>query len=173
MFSRAILIAAIAYYIALSGYFPSDEFPRVSKVNTLIALIGIWGFIMIKNSELFLKIFGRWTPEGKLYYEHWENFKEYITDLSALKKSPPESIKTWDSYMVYAASLGVAKQAFQNMSLIVPFEKIKESSFLPISYFYYDHSGHGFENACSSPCQKGDGDGEGGAQEAVLGGSAE
>ena len=157
LFSRAILASAIVYYIALSGYFPSSEFPGVSKVNMLAALIGIWGFIMTKNSEIFVKVFGRWTSEGKLYYELWGNFREYITDQSALKNCPPESVKTWDSYLVYAASLGVAKQAFRNMSLIVPFEKLEESSFRPISYHYYDHSVHGFENACSSPNQGVDG----------------
>ncbi|MDQ1274916.1 MAG: hypothetical protein QG610_489 [Euryarchaeota archaeon] len=155
-FSRAVLAAAILYYIGISGYFPSDEFPRVSKINTLTALIGIWGFMLTKNSGIFIKIFGRWTPEGILYYECWDNFKKYITDLSALKKYPPESIKTWDSYLVYAASLGVAKQAFQNMSLIVPFEQLKESRFHPISYYYYNQSGHISGNAFSSSYQGGD-----------------
>lgn len=162
-FSRVVLAVAIIYYIAISGYFPSDEFPRVSNVNTLTALIGIWGFVMVKNSEIFVKIFGRWTPEGNLYYEDWDNFKEYITDLSALKKCPPESIKTWDSYLVYAASLGVAKQAFQNMSLIVPFEQLKESRFRPISYHYYNQSGHGSGNTLSSSYQGGDENGGSGS----------
>ncbi|WP_410507043.1 DUF2207 domain-containing protein [Methanosarcina hadiensis] len=152
-FSRAILAAAIVFYIAVSGYFPSDDFPRVSGINTLIALIGIWGFLLTKNSGVFTKVFGHWTPEGILCYEYWKDFKEYITDLAALKKYPPESIKAWDSYLAYAASLGVAKQAFQNMSLIVPFEQIKESRFYPISYYYYNQSGNGSENTPSPPYQ--------------------
>ncbi len=85
-FSRGVLISAIVYYIAISGYFPSDEFPQVSRINTMTALIGIWGFVMTKNSGMFVKIFGRWTPEGNLYYERWDNFKEYLTNLSTLKK---------------------------------------------------------------------------------------
>jgi len=155
-FSRGILIAAIVCYIIISGYFPSDEFPQVSKINALTALIGILGFFMTKNSGMFVKTFGRWTPEGNLYYECWDNFKEYLTDLSALKEYPPESIKTWDLYLVYAASLGVAKQAFQNMSLVVPFEQLKESYFRPISY-YYNQSDHRYGNACSSSCPDGEG----------------
>jgi uncharacterized membrane protein len=127
--------------------------------NTLVALIGIWGFLLTKNSGIFIKIFGRRTPEGILYCEYWDNFREYITDLDALKKYPPESIKTWDSYLVYAASLGVAKQAFKNMSLIVPFEKIKESRFHPISYHHYKQSDYRYGNAFSSSNQGGDGSG--------------
>ncbi|MPM90067.1 hypothetical protein SDC9_137183 [bioreactor metagenome] len=139
-FSQVVLVAAIIFYIVISGYFPSEEFPRVSRINALTALIGIWGFVLTKNSGVLTKIFGYWTPEGVLYYEYWDNFKGYITDLDTLKKYPPESIKTWDSYLVYAASLGVAKQAFQNMSIIVPFEQLKESRFYPISYYYYNQS---------------------------------
>lgn len=158
-FSRVVLAAAIVYYIALSVYFPSEKFPRISEINTLTALIGIWGFVMTKNSGMFVKIFGRWTPEGNACYEYWNNFKEYLTDLSALKKHPPESIKTWDSYMAYAASLGVAKQTLQNMSLIVPFEQIKESRFCPISHYYYNQSDHGFGDVYSASIPDGAGDG--------------
>lgn len=113
---------------------------------------------MTKNSGMFIKIFGRWTSEGSLYYEYWDDFKEYVTDLSALNERPPESIKTWDSYLVYAASLGVAKQVFQNMTLIVPFEQIKDSRFHPIIYYYYKQSGYEFGNASSSSFSSGVGD---------------
>ncbi len=169
-FSRAILLAAIVYYIVISGYFPSEEFPQVSKINTLTALIGIWGFIMIKNSGMFVTIFGRWTTEGSLYYERWDNFKEYLTDLSALKEHPPESIKTWDSYLVYAASLGVAKQVFQNMSSIVPLEQLNESRFRPISCYYYNQYGYVSGNVCPSSCQGGDENGRGGSIRGGFGG---
>lgn len=163
LFSQAVLVAAIIFYIVVLGYFPSEEFPRVSRINALTALIGIWGFVLTKNSGVLTKIFGYWTPEGVLYYEYWYNFKEYITDLDTLKKYPPESIKTWDSYLVYAASLGVAKQAFQNMSIIVPFEQLKESSFYPISYYYYNkseqnQSEHRYGDASSSSYQGENGD---------------
>lgn len=162
LFSQAVLVAAIIFYIVVLGYFPSEEFPRVSRINALTALIGIWGFVLTKNSGVLTKIFGYWTPEGVLYYEYWDNFKEYITDLDTLKKYPPESIKTWDSYLVYAASLGVAKQAFQNMSIIVPFEQLKESSFYPISYYYYkseqNQSEHRYGDASSLSYQGENGD---------------
>lgn len=160
-FSLGILIASVVYYIAISGYFPSDEFPQVSKINVLTALIGLLGFFITKSSGMFVNTFGRWTPEGSLYCKRWDNFEEYLTDLSALKECPPESIKAWDSYLVYAVSLGIAKQVFQNMSLIVPFEQLKESRFRPISYYYYNQPGYRFGNTCSSSCPGEGGDGGG------------
>lgn len=135
-FARTILIASIVYYILISGFFPSKVFPLASKVNVLTSLIGIFGFVMIRCSGMFIKIFGRWTPEGSLYYKRCDNFKKYLTDLSALKGHSPESIETWDSYLVYAISLGIAKEMLQNMSLIVPSKQLRESRFYPISSNY-------------------------------------
>ena len=157
-FARLILIAAIVYYILISGFFPSDAFPTASKINVLTSLIGIFGFVIIKYSGMFTTIFGRLTPEGNLYYKQWDNFKKYLTDLSALKEYSPESIKIWDSYMVYAASLGVAKEALQNMSMVVSSEQLKESHFHLISYSY-GQSNCGCGNAFSSSCS-GDGNRE-------------
>lgn len=147
-FSRFILITAIIYYILISGFFPSGLFPLTSKINVLTSLIGIFGFVMIKYSGMFTTTFGRWTPDGNLYYKQWDSFKKYITDLSALKENSPESVKIWDSYIVYAASLGVAKEALQNMSQIVPPEKLKESHFYPISN-NYSQSKYSYVNTCS------------------------
>ncbi len=156
-FSRSILLAAIVYYILISGIFPSNVFPLASKINVLTSLIGIFGFVMIRCSGTFITIFGRWTPEGNLYYKQWDNFKKYLADLSALKEYSPESIKIWDSYVVYAASLGAAKETLQNMALVVPSDQLEESHFYPISYNYnrsnrsgYDSSSYSCGNVSSS-----------------------
>ncbi|RXA19989.1 DUF2207 domain-containing protein [Methanosarcina sp. MSH10X1] len=148
-FARSVLIAAIVYYILISGFFPSKAFPLTSKIYVLTASIGIYGFVMTKYSNAFLTVFGRWTPEGSLYYKRWDNFKKYITDLSALKEHPAESVETWDSYLVYAVSLGVAKEMLQNISQIVPPEQLERSRFHPISD-NYNQSGCDMENTCSS-----------------------
>lgn len=152
-FARTILIASIVYYILISGFFPSKVFPLASKINVLTSLIGIFGFVMIKCSGMFITIFGRWTPKGSLYYKRWDNFKKYLTDLSALKERSPESIETWDSYLVYAISLGIAKELLQNMSLIVPSEHLRESRFYPISS-NYNRSECGSEGASSLSCSE-------------------
>ena len=156
-FSKGILTAAIVYYIVISSYFPSGEFPLASKVNSLTILIGVFGFIMTKSSAIFLTTFGRWTPEGSIYRKRWDHFKEYLTDVSVLKERSPESITAWDSYLVYAVALGVAKQVFQNMSMVVPFDQVKESHFRPVSY-NYNQFGHGFRNAYFSSYPGGGGD---------------
>ncbi|AKB54688.1 hypothetical protein A9239_17535 [Methanosarcina sp. A14] len=150
-FARTILMASIVYYILISGFFPTKAFPLASKINVMTSLIGIFGFVIIRCSGMFIKIFGHWTPEGSLYYKQCDNFKKYLTDLSALKEHSPESIETWDSYLVYAISLGISKELLQNMSLIVPSEQLRESRFYPISSSYII-SERSCENASSSSC---------------------
>ncbi len=149
-FSRFILVAAIIYYITITKYFPPTEFPLASRVNVLTALIGIFGFVMMEYSGMIITIFGRWTPEGSIYYKRWDDFKKYLTDLSALKDQPPESVKNWNSYLVYATSLGVVKKVLENMSAIVPPEQLKEIHLFSIIY-NYNYVDYDFEGIYSSP----------------------
>jgi uncharacterized membrane protein len=133
----------------------------------LIVYFLIYGVVMLIFSGIFEKVLGRWTPEGRLYYKRWENFKKYLTDFSALKEHPPESIKIWDSYLVYATSLGVAKEVLHNMSLVVPAEQFQGSNFYPIHHSYAQF-GPGFGSAYASSAPSGSG---GGGVGGVGGGS--
>lgn len=167
IFGVVTLIAMAAYFIILSNYFPSDAFPLASNANLLVALITIFSVVMIIFSGAFEKVLGRWTPEGRLYYKRWNNFKKYLTDFSALKEHPPESIELWDFYLVYATALGVAEEVLKNMSLVVPAEQMRTS------HFYYVHHnfgqfGSGFGSAYSSSAPSSSG---GGGVGGVGGGS--
>lgn len=158
IFSLVTLIVAFVYLIAFSSYFSSAEFPLASKLNTLIIFFLAYGVIMLVFSGIFEKILGRWTPEGRLYYKRWDNFKKYLTDFSALKEHPPESIKIWDSYLVYATSLGVAEEVLRNMSLVVPAEQLKGSHFYFIHHNYAQF-GSDFGSAYASSAPSGSGGG--------------
>ncbi|HWR25294.1 MAG TPA: DUF2207 domain-containing protein, partial [Methanosarcina sp.] len=166
-FSGVLLIISIAYFIIFSQFFPADEFPAASNLNILGILIGGFGFLMLIFSGSFERILGQWTPEGRLYYEKWNNFKKYLTDFSALKEHPPESIKLWDSYLVYATSLGVAQEVIHSMTLVVPAEQLQTSYFYPI-HNYYPQFGSGFGSAYASSAPSGSG---GGGVGGVGGGS--
>lgn len=167
IFGVATIIAAVIYFVVISKYFPSDAFPLASNMNMLVALVIVFWIVMLIFSGMFEKVLGRWTPEGRLYYERWNNFKKYLTDFSALKEHPPESIEIWDFYLVYATALGVAEEVLKNMSLVVPAEQMKTS------HFYYVHHnfgqfGSGFGSAYSSSAPSSSG---GGGVGGVGGGS--
>lgn len=161
IFGALVLVVAIVYFIAIFEYFPSDAFPMASNLNILVIFIGVFGLVMVIFSGMFEKVLGRWTPEGRLYYKRWANFKKYLTDFSALKEHPPESIQLWDSYLVYATALGVAEEVLKNMSLVVPAEQLKASHFYYVHHSY-GQFGSGFGRAYSSSAPSSSGSGGGG-----------
>jgi uncharacterized membrane protein len=158
IFSLAIILMSFVYLFVFTSYFPSDELPLASKMSILITCFLGYGIFMLVFSGIFDKILGRWTPEGRLYYKRWDNFKKYLTDFSALEEHPPESIKIWDSYLVYATSLGVAKEVLHNMSLVVPAEQLQGSNFY-LMHNSFAQFGSGFGSAYASSAPSGSGGG--------------
>ncbi|MEE8358893.1 MAG: DUF2207 domain-containing protein [Candidatus Hydrothermarchaeales archaeon] len=121
--------------VGIGKYFPLNQFPGISRVTPpgiIIALVGVGSLVISIVNE---KGAGRFTPEGRLYYERWTHFRKYLTDFSALKEHPPESIKLWDFYMVYAVALGVAEKVIKNMALAVSKEEMRSSSFYALHYY--------------------------------------
>lgn len=143
-------------------FFSSLEVADSGKLFFVQFAIAFLSIFIIVFNNLFKKVLGRWTSDGKLYEAKWNNFKKYISDFSALKDHPPGSVKIWDHYMVYAMALGVAEQALKNMSLIVPEEIRTNSHFYNAPYFaaYGSDFGHAYNS--SAPSSHGGSSGVGG-----------
>ena len=147
-------------FFVISDNFPENEFSLATNLNTLVLLIGGFGLFIFIFSYFFENVFGRWTPEGRFYYERWNNFKRYLTDISVLKDQTPDSLETWNSYLVYATSFGIAKEVLRSMSLIVPAEQLRQCHYYD-TYYNYDQLNSGFVEAYSSSSPGGGGDGGG------------
>ncbi|RMF90414.1 MAG: DUF2207 domain-containing protein [Methanobacteriota archaeon] len=153
-FGAVVLFLSIAGTVAIANYYPLKQFPGITRAvapGLLIFAVGLGSlFIAIVNE----KGAGRFTPEGRLYYERWRRFRDYLTDFSALKEHPPESVRLWDQYMVYAVALGVAEKVIENMSRIVPGEEIRSSGFYAIqnqpAFFTGLRSAYNASNPASS-----------------------
>lgn len=148
-FGLVIGPAAAVLLFMLPYFFPVINFPDGSHLVFLLFSIIVFEFILAVICLKFEKIFGCFTPEGKLYYERWKHFKKYLTDFSALKEHPPESIKLWDHYLVYATAMGVAEEVIKNMSLVVPSDQLYMSTFYPV-HGSSAHFSSGFGNAYAS-----------------------
>ena len=148
--------------ILLTNYMPPAQFPAIAKVTIPGVIIFIVGIGSLASAILNEKGAGRFTPEGRLYYERWENFRKYLTDFSALKEHPPESIKLWDFYMVYAVALGVAEKVIKNMKLVVPAEQIESSRFHSLHYYPFFFTGFNGSYNNSNPSSSAGGGGVGG-----------
>lgn len=128
-FAGVLFLIAIVSVFAVSWLGDSSAYPVIEKLSFMPIIIAFISPLVLVLNAKYRTVLGRWTPEGKLYIERWKNFKKYIADFSDLKEHPPGSVKIWDHYMVYAMALGVAEEALENMSVIVPKEEFRMSHF--------------------------------------------
>jgi len=84
--------------------------------------LGLWAVEIIFLISLMLPsiILGRRTKEGALYYHKWKNFEKFLNDFSMIKQYPPESVKIWEQFLVYAVMFGTAETVLKAMKLRVP-----------------------------------------------------
>ncbi len=159
-FGLIITAASVLLLFTLPFFFPLTEFPIESQLIFLLFVIIFFEIILTIICFKFEKVFGCWTPKGKLYYERWTNFKKYLTNSSALKEYPPESMKVLDCYLVYATALGVEEESLHNIYLAFSSEELKGTNFYPI-HSSFVHFGPGFGQAYrfSTPSARGGGGG--------------
>ncbi len=71
---------------------------------------------------VFMLIFsvriGRRTAYGSEQHAMWQAFKNFLKDFSRLDKAVIPSIVLWEHYLVYAISLGVAKEVIRQLPIV-------------------------------------------------------
>jgi uncharacterized membrane protein len=118
-----IVVAIIVFFVSAVDPLPVARYALFSSIILL--------FVALTCFILPHRITGHWTTYGEEYDARWKNFAKYIRDYSLIKEYPPESIKIWDKYMVYACALGIAPKVMKSMELF-PYEDGSE-----IYKFYY------------------------------------
>lgn len=119
----------------------------------IIGVLGLWselksgtyamagGIFLVAFSLFIMRFdddkFGQWTPEGRVRYLKWKNFKKFLNDNSLIKEHPPESIVVWRKYLIYGASLGVADKVYESMKL----QEQNYSGLYDDDVFLYHHYG--------------------------------
>ena len=127
------IFGVLGTIIALGLIFYSLPFKLSSATSIFLPLILLLESIMVFFIPERFTV--QCTPYGLEYYEKWMNFKKYIEDYSLMEEYPPESVKIWDKYIVYATALGAAKGAKKGMELLLPENKLWESDM----YMYHYH----------------------------------
>ncbi|NLH95796.1 MAG: DUF2207 domain-containing protein [Clostridiaceae bacterium] len=77
-------------------------------------LIMISGFVML----IFGARLNRRSVYGNEQYAMWKAFRNFLKDFSRLDKAEMPSIVLWEHYLVYAVSLGVAKEVIKQLPLV-------------------------------------------------------
>lgn len=89
----------------------------------IIFLFGsFWGVALVLQFFIML-IFSarisRRTPYGNEQKAMWEAFKNFLKDFSQMDKAVLPSIIIWEHYLVYAISLGIAKEVIEQLPMVI------------------------------------------------------
>ena len=90
--------------------------PKMTLLSAIMWFSG--GAILMIRKDFF----GRWTKEGREYYQKWMNFSRYLSEFSLLSEYPPESVIIWEKYLIYATALGIAEKVISTLQEIIPRE---------------------------------------------------
>lgn len=78
--------------------------------------LGIAGLIL-----LFIPLsFKRRSPGGQEDYVKWQAFRRFLLDFSNIQEYEIPSLVIWEHYLVYATTLGVAKEVMKQLELVYP-----------------------------------------------------
>ncbi len=75
---------------------------------------GVSGLLLITSMGI-QSVRKKLTPYGAEQKAMWEAFKKFLLDFSNLEKADIPAITIWEHYLVYAVSLGVAKEVIDQL----------------------------------------------------------
>ncbi|MDD2585019.1 MAG: DUF2207 domain-containing protein [Syntrophomonadaceae bacterium] len=89
----------------------------------LAARIGIIGWAMIIAGLIIFfvpRFFKRRSVTGQEDYVRWAAFKRFLEHFSEMQRHEIPSLIIWEHYLVYAVTLGVAKEVIKQLELVFP-----------------------------------------------------
>ena len=113
---------------------------------TTIAVVSIIQGIILIIFSLFIK---RRTAYGNEQYVMWLSFKNFLKDFSRLDKAEIGSIVLWEHYLVYAISLGVAKEVIKQLPIVFTDNDLNNNGLTymyGVSYGYFGGFGTMFDD---------------------------
>lgn len=123
----ALIGAAVTFFITISNPLPAASYALIASI--ILGVVAVVSLIMPQ------KVAGQWTTHGEEFDAKWHNFRKYIQDFSLIKEYPPESVKVWNKYLVYATALGVADKVRKTMEMSLPDDQLAQSDIFLFHYY--------------------------------------
>ncbi len=105
----------------------------------------IAGFIVLLIASFILLIYSlvirRRSRYGVEQYKMWKAFRRFLKHFSQLDKADLPAVILWEHYLVYAITLGVAKEVIGQLRVVFREEDFKNSG---LTYMYYGHYAHNY-----------------------------
>jgi len=122
-----VLIAFV--YIIAGVLMPTIFYFPVGFILTVLGII-----LLIFSARI-----KRRSPYGNEQYIMWKAFRRFLKDFSRLEHAEIPSIILWEHYLVYAISLGVAKEVIKQLPLVFRDEDLTNPQ---LTYLYSMSYGH-------------------------------
>ena len=149
-----IVMAAIMLFLGL-----------ITNLKAGIYVLAGGAFLLVFSIALLFipdDIFGQWTPEGRVFYLKWKNFKKFLQDNSLIKEHAPDSIVVWKKYLIYGTALGIADKVYESMKMKIPDYADYDDSVLVYHYYGGYHMMHAAYDTGYSAANPSDSSGFGG-----------
>ena len=118
----------------------------IAFITLLQALTGIVMIILGIIMLIFGARLNRRSAYGNEQNAMWKAFKNFLKDFSRMDKAEMPSIIIWEHYLVYAISLGVAKEVIRQLPLVFSDADLQNTR-LTYMYGYNMHSFSSFSSA--------------------------
>ncbi len=89
-------------------------------------LPGVTGFVCGGGLLVLCVFLSRRSQKGADQLRLWQAFRRYLHDFSRLEEAEPPAVALWDHYLVYAVSLGVAKEVVRQLPLVYDQERLAQ-----------------------------------------------
>ena len=89
-------------------------------VMTKVPILAV-GFIVAGVIVVIIPLFfKRRSVSGQEDYVRWQAFRKFLLDFSQMETHEIPSLAIWEHYLVYAVTLGVAKEVIKQLELVFP-----------------------------------------------------
>lgn len=120
-------------------------------LNPFAFLLAFTGFVIaiylvvyhVKNPAL--------TPEGDRTKKDFRAFRNMLQDVDTFTMEDIGSIEMWDTYVVYAAALGISDEVLAQMAIYYPGESLHTDS----AFYYYYYRNPSYIHGMSDPISRG------------------
>ncbi len=106
---------SITFFLFIVFSFEKRVFFYTFDIYPFVVLFSGFTFALFLVSLLPTQFFGRWKENYYLERLQWEAFKNFLSDLAAIKKYAPQDISIWKEWLVYGTALGVADKVIEAM----------------------------------------------------------
>jgi len=121
VFSSIILIILGIILIVFYSKSISTQFKELYPFLRFILIPAIFMIVFGAIGAIIPNnVFGKFTKKGFDIYKKTFGYRRFITNLTYLRKYPPESVVIWEEHIVFATALGVANKVLKNLKLVVP-----------------------------------------------------